>query len=127
MCIKKLNKHNLEDDYNVQILQNLDIDYKKMMHMIVCDTDNMECIVQRCKKCHGFNNLQTYQKGKFSAFEFDNDITDRTKLRNYTSSVEEFIELLVLQVESSTTHSYVAKSKARYLKAHKQILIQQSG
>ena len=63
---------------------------------------------------------------KFSAFEFDDDITytqwdstDRTEMRNYTSPAEEFIELLVHQVNSSTTHSYVAKIQTRYLKARK--------
>ena len=40
-------------------------------------------------------------------------------MRNYTSFVEEFIELLAHLVDSLTTHSYVAKSQARYLKAHK--------
>ena len=121
--IKKLNGLNLEVDNNAQMLQNLEIDYKKMMQMIVCDADNMECMVHHCV---GFKNLQAYLEGKFSAFEFDDDIiysqwdiTDRTKMINYSSSVEEFIELLVHQVDSLTTHSYVAKSQARYLKAHK--------
>ena len=48
-CIKELSEHNLEDDNNVQMLQNLEIDYKKMMQMIVCDTDNMECMVHCCE------------------------------------------------------------------------------
>ena len=81
---------NLEDDNNVQMLQNIDIDYKKVMQSIVCDTDNMECVVHCCEKCPGFNNLQTYLEGKFSAFEFDDEITysqwdstNRTKLRMY--------------------------------------------
>ena len=86
----------------------------------------MECMVHGCEKCLEFNNSETYLEGKFSAFEFDDDIThsqwdstDRTELRNYNSSVEELIELLVYQVDSLTTHSYVAKSQARYLKARK--------
>ena len=88
MCIKKLSDHKLEDD-NVKMLQNLDIDYKKMMQMIACDTDNMECMVHFCEKYPGFNNLQTYLEGKFSPFEFADgityshwDSTDRTELRN---------------------------------------------
>ena len=82
--------------------------------MIVCDTDNMEYIVHRSEKCPGFSKLQTYFEGKFYAFEFGDDIThsqwdstDRTKMRNYTSSVEEFMELLVYQMDSLTTHSYI--------------------
>ena len=34
-CIKKLNEHNLKDDDNIQMLQNLDVDYKNMTQMIV--------------------------------------------------------------------------------------------
>ena len=73
-CIKKLNEHNLKDDNNVQMLQNLDTDYKKMLTMILCDTDNMECMVHQCEKCPGFNNLQASLEETFSAFEFDDDI-----------------------------------------------------
>ena len=123
-CIKKLNELNSEEDNNVQMLQNLDTDYKKMMQIIVCDTDNMECMVHHCEKCPGFNNLQAYLEGKCSAFEFDDNITysqldstDRTQLRNYPSTVKEFIELLVHLVDSLTTHSCVAKRQARHLKA----------
>ena len=63
-CIKKLNELNLEEDNNVQMLQKPDIDYKKMMQMIVCDTYNMECMVHHCEKCSGFNNLHAYLEGK---------------------------------------------------------------
>ena len=79
----------------------------------------MECMVKHCEKCHGFSNLQTYFEGIFSAFEFDDDITysqcdktDRTELRNYTSSIEEFIKSFVYQVDSLTTNSYIAKIKS---------------
>ena len=45
-CIKKLNEHNLEDDNNAQMLQNLDTDYKKMMQMIIIQmTWNAWCMV----------------------------------------------------------------------------------
>ena len=86
-------------------------------------TWNAWCTVVN-SKCSGFNNLQTYLEGKFFPFEFDDDYwqwdsTDRTELRNYTSSVEEFIELLVHQVDSLTTHPYITKSQSRYLKAFK--------
>ena len=47
-----------------RLLQKLDIDYKKMMQMIVCDTYNMECMVHRCEKCPGFNNLHAHLEGK---------------------------------------------------------------
>ena len=57
------------------MLQNLHIDYKKLMQMIFCDVDKMECMVPYCEKCPGFNNLQAYLEWKFSAYEFDGDIT----------------------------------------------------
>ena len=132
-CIKKFNEHDEEDDSNIEMLQNIDIDYKQLMQIIVCDINSMECMVHRCEKCPSFGNLQKYLEEKFSSFEFDDDITysqwdstDRTELRNYTSSVDDFIELLVYQVDSLTTHSYVAKSQARYLKGRKSDIDQTS-
>ena len=50
------------------------------------------------------------------------DSTDRTTLNTMTSSVTDFIELLVYLVDNLTKHSFIAKSQARYLKERKENL-----
>ena len=45
--------------------------------------------------------------------------TDRTALRTHTASMDEFIDLLVYNIDNLTTHSFIAKSQAKYLKERK--------
>ena len=114
-CIKQINENeNLEEDN--QGLQKFNIDYKTLMQMIVCDIECLECMVHRCEKCPGYNNLESFITGKFAEFEIDDDITyiqwdstDRTALRNYTSSTDEFIELLVYNLDKLTAHFSLQK------------------
>ena len=47
------------------------------------------------------------------------DSTHRTAIRTHTTHVEEFIELLVYNIDNLTTHSFIAKSQTRYLKSRK--------
>ena len=85
--------------------------------MIVCDIDNMECMIHKCEKCPGFAALQTFVDEKFPEYDIDDEITyiqwdstDRTTLRTMTASVEDFTELLVYQVDNLSSHSFIAKS-----------------
>ena len=86
----------------------------------------MQCIVRPCEICLGFQALKTFLENKFTELDIDDDVsyskwesTDRTSLRTNNSTVDEFIELLVYSVDNLTTHSFIAKSKARYLKSRK--------
>ena len=100
--------------------------YKDMMSLMVCDTDKLECMVHRCENCPTSSSLRQHITAKFEEYEIEEDIefsqwesTDRTTLRTYTSTVEDFIDLLVDSIDSLTTHSYIAKSQAQYLKRRK--------
>ena len=100
--------------------------YKDLMKMIVCDTEQLECIVHRCENCPGFQVLQTFFENKFTEMDIDGNVSysqwesnDRTSLRTNTWNVDKFIELLVYSVDNLTTHSFIAKSQARYLKLRK--------
>ena len=48
--------------------------------------------------------------------------TNRTELVTQTLSVDEFIDLLVKNIDNLTAHSYIAKCQARYLKSRKENL-----
>lgn len=47
---------------------------------------------------------------------------DGTLLKSHLSSVEDFIELLVYSIDNLTTHSFIAKNQAQYLKRRKEEL-----
>ena len=66
---------------------------------VVCDIDNMGCMVHRCKEYSGYKSLESYLQGKLEELVIDiNDVvsytqwdsTDRTTLRIVTSSITEF-------------------------------------
>ena len=48
--------------------------------------------------------------------------TNRTELVTQTLSVDEFIDLLVKNIDNLTAHSYISKCQARYLKSRKENL-----
>ena len=45
--------------------------------------------------------------------------TDRANLINRQESIIDYIDLIVAQMEKLTTHSYVAKAQAKFLKDKK--------
>ena len=102
------------------------VTYRDLMKIIVCDIENMECMVHKCENCPGSDALHTYLQKKFKEYDVDDDITfsqwdstDRTALRTCTAPAEDFLEQLVYKIDKLTTHSFIAKSQARYLKTRK--------
>ena len=94
--------------------------------MIACNTEQLEGMVYRCENCPGFQALQTFLRNKFTEMDIDDEVsnsqwksTDRTSLRTNVSTFDEFTELLLYSVSNLTTHSFIAKSQARYLKSRK--------
>ena len=43
--------------------------------MVVCDVENMECMVHRCENCPGFKALQSYLENKFEEYKIDEDVS----------------------------------------------------
>ena len=102
------------------------IDYKELMQLIVCDTTNKDCMVHRCSDCPGkgalISKLQQLEclvetsEVKFRQWQS----TDRTTLDTLTLPTDEFIELVGSKLDKLTTHSFIAKSQAQYLKHRKE-------
>ena len=72
--------------------------------MIVCDCDNKTCMVHRCEKCPGTDSLREYletllEEGEEVTFQ-QWQTTDLSKMVAQTSSVNEFIELLVGAIDN---------------------------
>ena len=79
-------------------------------------------MIHRCENCTGDNNFREYLDGKFADSE-EEEIsfqqwqgTDRAMLCTQTTSIIEFLELLVDAISKLTVHSFIAKCQARYLK-----------
>ena len=120
---------------NAQLLvhaANIDKDYHDLMAMVVCDLNTKMCMIHRCENCPGDNNLREYLDGTFADSE-EEEIsfqqwqgTDRAMLCTQTTSIIEFLELLVDAISKLTVHSFIAKCQARYLKDRKDNLLETS-
>ena len=113
---------------NEQESSNIKITYKDLMEKIVCRTDEIKCMLQRCENCPGSRTLHTFIMEKFTeaGFYITDDVhysqwvsTDRADLDRITSTIEKFTKRLVDSIDNLTTHSFVAKNQAQYLKTRK--------
>ena len=93
----------------------------------MCDTEKMKCMVHHCDSCPTFTALKDYLEKKFEEYDVTEDITfsqwdstDRTTLVTHVAPVDEFVDFLVYAIDSLSTHSFVARSQARYLKSRKE-------
>ena len=119
---------------------NFENNYHEFIDMIVCDSESNKCMVHRCEKCPGINNVKATLKRVFfdnndddSESDLDRDISvsesitykqwttnDRADLVSLTTTVGEFIEDLCGKLDTITAHSYIAKAQANYLKSLKE-------
>ena len=75
-----MNKNDNEDENDSHAnmepeTEKFEIDYKIMMKMVVCDIDNLECMIHRCDSCPGFVALQTYVEKKFEEYDTTDEIS----------------------------------------------------
>eukprot|EP00112_Aurelia_sp_Birch-Aquarium-sp1_P016223 Seg366.9 transcript_id=Seg366.9/GoldUCD/mRNA.D3Y31 product="ARL14 effector protein" protein_id=Seg366.9/GoldUCD/D3Y31 len=116
---------------NTQLLvhaANIDKTYKELMEMMVCNVENKMCMIHRCPNCPGSAPVKDYLETSFESVQEDNlafqqwQGTDRAMLVSQTATIEEFIELVLEALNKLTSHSFIAKSHARYLKEKKENL-----
>ena len=102
--------------------------YKELFKFIVCDTEDRECMVQRCPNCpQSPGNLREFLFDLMEDHEQDDMIefqqwttTDRSNLINQREYLVDYIELVIEQLQKLTAHSYLAKAQAKYLKSRKE-------
>ncbi|CAH0394865.1 unnamed protein product [Bemisia tabaci] len=106
--------------------------YQDFFKRLVCDTSNRDCMLRRCDKCPSVENAQLYLMSALESFFEDEaeidfyqwDSKARSTLKKVSLHVEEFIELLLQQLEALLPHSYIAKAQSLHLKNVKQSLSQ---
>ncbi|XP_071839778.1 uncharacterized protein [Apostichopus japonicus] len=116
-----------------------DTDTHKLVEMMVCDRDNKECMIHRCKDCPNVDEIRQYLQSHLQENEEDCEdgdagpedefiefkqwtTTDRAELLTIKMSVGEFIESLIGKLDQLTKHSFIAKAQSRYLKKCKEDL-----
>ena len=104
-----------------------EISYRQMMAAVVCDVNSKICMIHRCENCPGEDNLVELLQNSFD--ETDDIIhfqqwesTDRTQIVTMSLPVDEFIENVTRKISSLTSHSFIAKCQAKYLKSRKESL-----
>ena len=102
------------------------MEYKEMMQIMVCDITNKNCMVHRCSNCPGkaalIDHLATCME-EHTEVQFKQwQSTDRTTLNTLTLPIDEFIETAASQLDKLTSHSFIAKTQAQYLKKRKESL-----
>lgn len=102
-------------------------DYKELILHMVCEGATRECMLRHCDKCPSKDNLVHFLQSTFEEYD-DEDVieysqwvsTDRTEMIRCSSSVIEFIEILVDKLNKLIPHSYIAKSQASTFKSLKE-------
>ena len=109
----------------------VDLEYKNLMKLIVCNTENRICMIHRCDSCPGKEALLKFLQNSFTDLEPDNTIifqqwrsTDRSDLEHIEMEAYDFFEFLTNLIDKLTIHSYICKCQARYLKQLKNELNQ---
>ena len=109
---------------------NLDKDHNELMDMMVCSRDAKMCMIHRCVNCPADNQaLENYLYDQLQPDidEGDDDEPPKIQFQQWTNvdrsdlvqqilPVEDFISLLIDKLSDLTSHSYIAKAQAKYLK-----------
>ena len=103
------------------------LSYKDMIKMIVCDSENIMCMLHRCPSCPGSNNLQSFLDSHFSDLDYEVTFqqwqsTDRMDLVQQTLEVDDFIQWTANSIDKLIAYAYVAKCQGRHLKGRKDTL-----
>lgn len=108
----------------------VNLNYKDLMSHLVCDVENKICMIHRCSDCPGINRLTNKLEEQFFELNADELIhfqqwqsTDRTQLLSLSLPLTDFIQILTEKVDHLTSHSFIAKSQASYLRSCKDTLI----
>lgn len=103
--------------------------YKDLIKFLVCDPENSNCMLRHCDKCPSNTSLIEFLEEKFDDFDPDDEIeysqwvtTDRAELVKHSTTVADYVNVLVSKLQALIPHSFIARSQARALKSMKEHL-----
>lgn len=117
---------------NMKLMVNsakLNVDYKELIDLLVCDINNYDCMMHLCERCPGKENmLELFRDSEEDLpdhIEFKQWVTtDRAEMVTVFKSQEEYFELLVEKLENLKTHHYISKIQGQFLKNKKETLVE---
>ena len=97
----------------------LNLNYKVLISKVVCNPESKICMIHRCPKCPGKDDLLQYlQRLQLSGDQISFQqwvFTDRTTMISMIMEPFEFCEFVADKIDHLTSHSYIAKCQAKYL------------
>ena len=114
----------------------LDKDHHEHIDMVVCSRDLKECMIHHCPNCPAITQaleIYLYDQLLPDSEKGDEDEPLNIQFQQWTSvdhselvqqilPIDEFISRLVEKLSTLTTHLYIAKAQAKYLKKCKEEL-----
>lgn len=108
----------------------LNVDYKDLLEMLVCDTTSYNCMTNACDQCPGQQALIDLIKDSeeeelmLENIEFKQWVTvDRSEMVTMVKPRDEFVETFVQGLYNLKFHHYVSKVQGRVLKEKKENLL----
>lgn len=107
----------------------LAVDYKDLIDLIVCNSENYSCMVGKCEECPGKEVLTDVFSSSDEYELMPDEITykkwivaDRADMINVVETKDDFFENLANKIESLKTHHFVAKTQGAFFKTQKESL-----
>jgi hypothetical protein len=102
----------------------INVTYQELYNLIVCDSENKECMVHRCANCPDntskleekiYELIGDYEEG--DTIEFNQWVTtDRAELIFQSEKVPDYVNMVIEKLVKLTAHSYISKCQSKYLK-----------
>ncbi len=102
--------------------------YTEYLKLMVCDIENRDCMLHGCEECPGKEKVKekVMQDLESYGYEDTDEIsykqwqhTDRTDMVTVTQQISAFVDIFADKIEQVTTHHYIAKAQAEFVKKAK--------
>ena len=107
------------------------VTYHNLLEELVCSTESELCMIHRCQNCTRTSALQRYIESKLEKSMLENDesvkfkqwiSTDQVTIEEQIKPLSDFLDILIQEIDTLTTHHYIAKNQSNYLKHLKETL-----
>src|SRR5258705_1849904 len=106
------------------------MDYHDLIKKIVCSTDSVESMLERCPNCPGIKPLtdefacspELAQLEEICYYQWV--VTDRTTMVQVMENVDDLLETLTHELDNPTAHHFISKHQQRFLQNMKQEVAQ---
>lgn len=108
---------------------NRGLNYRDLLEISVCSTNNIECMLHKCTKCPGIPKIKELaeRNDNFSKpsiiYKYWVEEGSKASLETITEPIEQFKENLFEQIWSLTMHHFIADEQKRYEESKRKLTI----